>query len=129
MALEKPYLDIPGTTVFDADYARKGYQLNQFCMSLMKHENRQRFRDDESAYLDQWPISSAQRQAVRDRDFNQLIALGGNIYFLLKISAADGISVQAAVSSMTDLTPEEYAQMMRDGGRSPQGNRYIGETS
>ncbi len=57
MALSKPYADIPGTTVFDADMARKGYHLNQFCMSLMKEENRQRFRADERAYVDEWPMN------------------------------------------------------------------------
>ena len=31
MALQKPYLDIPGTTIFDMDQASKGYWLNQFC--------------------------------------------------------------------------------------------------
>jgi protocatechuate 4,5-dioxygenase alpha subunit len=43
MALNKPYLDVPGTTIFDAEQSRKGYHLNQFCMSLMKAENRARF--------------------------------------------------------------------------------------
>ena len=42
MPLDKPYLDIPGTTIFDAEQSRKGYWLNQFCMSLMKAENRAR---------------------------------------------------------------------------------------
>ena len=36
MALDKPYLDVPGTIIFDAEQSRKGYWLNQFCMSLMK---------------------------------------------------------------------------------------------
>lgn len=128
MALEKPYLDIPGTTVFDADQARKGYHLNQFCMSLMKGENRLAFKANERAYLDQWPLAEAQKQAVVDRDFTRLIDLGGNIYFLVKISSTDGMSVLAAVSSMTDFSEQEYAQMMQNGGRSPEGNRYVGET-
>jgi protocatechuate 4,5-dioxygenase alpha chain len=128
MALEKPYLDIPGTTVFDGDQARKGYQLNQFCMSLMKAENRQAFKADEQAYLDAWPMSQAQKQAVLDRDFTRLIELGGNIYYLVKISSTDGLSVLSAVSTMTDSTEEEYARMMQNGGRSPIGNRYIGES-
>lgn len=128
MALEKPYLDIPGTTVFDGDQARKGYQLNQFCMSLMKVENRQAFKADEHAYLDAWPMTQAQKQAVLDRDFTRLIELGGNIYYLVKISSTDGLSVLSAVSTMTDNTEEEYARMMQNGGRSPKGNRYIGES-
>ncbi|MGL6160158.1 protocatechuate 4,5-dioxygenase subunit alpha [Microbulbifer sp.] len=127
MSLQKPYLEIPGTTVFDASCARKGYHLNQFCMSLMTVENRRAFKSDERAYLDRWPMSEAQRQAVLDRDYSRLIQLGGNIYFLVKISSTDGISVQAAVSTMTEYSPQEYADMMNRGGRSVEGNRYIGE--
>ena len=57
MALDKPYNDIPGTTIFDADQARKGYWLNQFCMSLMKAANRDRFKAGERGYLDEWPMT------------------------------------------------------------------------
>ncbi len=121
MSLEKPYIDIPGTTIFDADMARIGFHLNQFCMSLMKPLNRKRFRADERAYLDDWAMSQAQKQAVLDRDYNRMIALGGNIYFLAKIFLSDHISFQTAAASMTDMTQEEYAQMMLAGGRAPQG--------
>ena len=123
----KRYSDIPGTTVFDGDMARKGFHLNQFCMSLMKASNREAFKQDERAYLDQYHLSEAQKQAVLARDFTQLIALGGNIYYLVKISSTDGLSVAAAVSSMTDLSTEDYLDMMRRGGRSPEGNRYLKE--
>jgi len=121
MALDKPYKDIPGTTIFDADQARKGYHLNQFCMSLMKAENRARFKADERAYLDEWPMSEEQKQAVLARDLNRCIELGGNIYFLAKIGATDGKSFQYMAASMTGMTQEEYAQMMLAGGRAPQG--------
>ena len=123
MALEKPYTDIPGTTIFDAEQARIGYHLNQFCMSLMKAGNRERFKADERAYLDEWPMSEAQKQAVLARDLNRCIALGGNIYFLAKIGATDGKSFQYMAASMTGATQEEYAAMMLNGGRSPQGLR------
>jgi protocatechuate 4,5-dioxygenase alpha chain len=127
MSLPKPYLDIPGTTVFDADQARIGYHLNQFCMSLMKAENRDRFRANERAYLDEWPMSEAQREAVLARDYNRMISLGGNIYFLAKLFSTDGRSFQYTAASMTGMTQEQYAQMMLSGGRSPDGNRRIGE--
>src|SRR5688572_934756 len=127
MALDKPYKDIPGTTIFDADQARKGYHLNQFCMSLMKAENRERFKANERAYLDEWPMSEEQKQAVMARDLNRCIELGGNIYFLAKIGATDGRSFQFMAASLTGMTQEEYAQMMLKGGRSPDGNRYNGE--
>ncbi len=127
MALNKPYTDIPGTTIFDADQSRKGYWLNQFCMSLMKAENRQRFLADPKKVLDEWPMTEAQKQAVLARDLNRCIALGGNIYFLAKIGATDGKSFQQMAGSMTGMSEEEYRDMMINGGRSIEGNRYVHE--
>lgn len=124
MALDKPYADIPGTTIFDAEQARKGYHLNQFCMSLMKAEGREQFKADESAYLDNWTMTSEQKQAVLDRDYNRMIALGGNVYFLAKIFLSDGQSFEQAAAAMTGVSREEYRAMMLSGGRSPEGNRY-----
>jgi protocatechuate 4,5-dioxygenase alpha chain len=127
MALDKPYKDIPGTTIFDAEQSRLGYHLNQFCMSLMKAGNRERFKANERAYLDEWPMTEEQKQAVMARDLNRCIAAGGNIYFLAKIGATDGRSFQYMAASMTGMTQEEYAKMMLNGGRSIEGNRTIGE--
>jgi len=127
MALDKPYLDIPGTTVFDMDMSRQGYWLNQFCMSLMKADNRSRFKAGERIYLDEWPMTEAQKAAVLARDLNACIRLGGNIYFLAKIGSTDGISFQQMAGSMTGMSDQEYRDMMINGGRSPQGNRYLGE--
>ena len=120
---EKPYHDIPGTVLFDAEQSRKGFHLNQFCMSLMKADNRAAFKADERAYLDRWPMSEDQKQAVLDRDWNRMIALGGNIYFTSKIAATDGLSFQQIAAQMSGVSQEEYAQMMLSGGRSVDGNR------
>jgi protocatechuate 4,5-dioxygenase alpha chain len=128
MALDKPYLDVPGTTIFDAEQSRKGYHLNQFCMSLMKAANRERFKAGERAYLDEWPMTEEQKQGVLTRDLNRCIAAGGNIYFLAKIGATDGKSFQYIAASMTGMTQDEYAAMMLAGGRSVEGNRYVGES-
>jgi protocatechuate 4,5-dioxygenase alpha chain len=119
MPTSKSYGDIPGTTVFDADQARKGYHLNMFCMSLMKAANRERFKAAERAYLDEWPMAAEQKQAVLDRDYNRMIELGGNIYFLAKIFATDGKSFQHAAALMTGMSQEDYARMMLAGGRAP----------
>ncbi len=127
MALDKPYLDIPGTTVFDAEQSRKGYWLNQFCMSLMKAENRERFKANQRAYVDEWPMTEEQKQAVLAFDLNRCIALGGNIYYLSKLGATHGQSFQQMAGRMTGMTEEEYRDMMIQGGRSIEGNRYIGE--
>ena len=127
MALDKPYLDVPGTIIFDAEQSRKGYWLNQFCMSLMKPENRARFKADERAYLAQWDMTDEQRQAVLARDLNWCIRTGGNIYFLAKIGSTDGLSFQQMAGSMTGMTEAEYRAMMVAGGRSVEGNRVVGE--
>ena len=127
MSFDRPYTDIPGTTVFDADQMRRGYWLNQFCVSLMKPENRERFKADERAYLDEWQMSEEQKQAVIDRDLNRCVDLGGNIYCLSRIGATDGRSFQYMAASMSGVTQDEYAKMMREGGRSVEGNRSRNE--
>ena len=117
--------DIPGTRVFTAARARQGYHLNQFAMSLMKAENRTRWKADERKYLDEWPMSEDQKQAVLARDYNRCLDLGGNVYFLAKVFSTDGLSFAEAVSTMTDMTFPEYRDMMLAGGRPAQGNRSI----
>lgn len=127
MSLDKPYKDIPGTTVFDAEQARIGYHLNMFCMSLMKAENRAAFKADEAEFLKRFPMSAEQAEAVLKRDWNRMIELGGNIYFLAKVFSTDGKSFQYTAAQMTGMSQEQYAQMMLSGGRSPDGNRSKSE--
>jgi protocatechuate 4,5-dioxygenase, alpha chain len=127
MSLPKEYDDLPGTVVFDADQARKGYHLNMFCMSLMKAENRATFKQNERAYLDNWPMTEEQKQSVLKRDWNGMLQLGGNIYFTSKLAATDGLSFQQIAAMMTGKTQQEYAEMMLKGGRSPDGNRSKSE--
>ena len=115
--------DIPGTRVFTAARARRGYHINQFAMSLMKPANRERFKADQKAYLDEWPMSEDAKAAVLARDYNRLLDLGGNIYFLLKLVSTDGLSVAQGVATMTGMGFEDYTRMMLNGGRSPAGQR------
>ncbi len=117
--------DIPGTRVFTASRARQGYHLNQFAMSLMKPENRAAWKADERAYLDGWPLTDDQKQALLDRDYNRLLDLGGNIYFLAKVFSTDGQSFVQAVSTMTGMSVEDYQAMMNAGGRSADGHRSL----
>ena len=117
--------DIPGTTIFTAQSARRAYHLHRFCMSLMQADNRARFKADEAAYLASFPMTPEQNASVLARDYNGMIAAGGNIYFLVKIANTDGISVAQAVSTMTDLGADDYTKMMIAGGRQPEGNRSI----
>ncbi|MDP7150661.1 MAG: protocatechuate 4,5-dioxygenase subunit alpha [Paracoccaceae bacterium] len=125
--MEKDYEDIPGTFVFDADRSREGYHLNQFCISLRLQANRDRFQADEKTYLDAYPMTSDQRDAVLNRDWNRLLELGGNIYYTSKLAANDGINFQNLAGLMTGMGVEEYRKMMVEGGRPIEGNRYKSE--
>lgn len=119
--------DIPGTRVYTTRRARQGYWLNQFAMSLMKAENRKRWLADEKAYLEDWPMTDEQKEALLARDYNRMLDLGGNIYYLAKIFSTDGKSFVEAVSTMTGMSVDDYKAMMMAGGRSPEGVRSIKE--
>jgi protocatechuate 4,5-dioxygenase alpha chain len=123
MSKVEAYEDIPGTTVFDAQRARKGYHINQFLYSLMKAENRKAFLADEHAYLLQYPMSEDARQAVMKRAWNTLLELGAVSYALAKLAFTDGHSYQFMAAEMTGMTQQQYADMMIGGGRSVEGWR------
>ena len=127
MAISDEYDDIPGTVVFDAQRARQGYHLNMFCMSLMKPENRAAFKANEGDYLKQFPMTDAQRQAVLKRDWNEMIRLGGNIYYTGKLGATDGLSFQQLAAKMSAPDLPTYVDMMIKGGRPIEGNRSKSE--
>jgi len=117
--------DIPGTRIFTAKRARQGYHLNQFAMSLMAPANRERWKADERAYLAEWDLTDSQKEAVLARDYDRLLGLGGNIYFLSKLFSTDGQSFLQAVSTMSGMSLEDYQAMMLAGGRSPEGVRSL----
>lgn len=123
MATEKEYDDIPGTYVFDADRSREGYHLNMFCISLRHAENRTAFADDAEGYMGKFPMNEAQKQAVRDRAWNEMLKLGGNIYYTSKLASFDKINFQELAAMMSGVSTEEYRAMMLAGGRSIEGNR------
>lgn len=124
-AQEKDYKDIPGTYVFDGEHNRKGYHLNMFCMSLNKSSNRDEFRANEEKYLEAYPVTEQQRQAILNRDWLEMLRLGGNIYYTFKLAIFDGLNMQQAGAAMsnTGMTEADFKQMMLDGGRSIEGNR------
>ena len=127
MGSGKEYDDIPGTFVFDADRSREGYWLNQFCISLRLEKNRQQLRDDPEAYMAKFAMTDDQKQAVRDRAWNRLLELGGNVYYTAKLAAYDGITFQDLAAKMTGMSRDDYRAMMLHGGRPIEGNRYKSE--
>jgi len=127
MNRSEDYADIPGTYLFDKRACAKGYHLNNFCMSLMKDENRKSFLANEAAYLDKYKLSPEQRQAVLEKNWLGLIQEGGNIYYVSKLGATHGLSFEAMAASMSGTTRENYRKMMIAGGRSIEGNRSRAE--
>ena len=121
------YEDIPGTWVFDAERARRGYHLNAFFYSLMKAENRAEFLADERKYLQKFPMTEEQREACLLRSWNKLLELGGVSYAIVKLAFTDKKSYQYMASQMVGITEKEYVQMMQAGGRSLEGWRSKSE--
>ena len=123
---KEDYTDIPGTYVQDGEHYRLGYNLNMFCMSLNKEENRKLFSSCEKSYLRKFNLSDQQVQAVIERNWLMMLRLGGNIYYTFKIAAFDGLSMQHLGASMSEnnISFEEFKQMMLDGGRKIENNRY-----
>ena len=124
MRAPRDYDDIPGTYVQDSAHLRQGYHLNIFCMSLNRADNREEFRADEAAYLDRYPMTRSQREAVLARDWLGLLRLGGNIYYTFKLAIFDGINMQAIGARMEGVPDEQFKAMVINGGRAIQGNRY-----
>ena len=127
MSRTQPYHDIPGTYVFDAEQSRLGYHLNMFCMSLRFAENRTSFIADEEGYLNQFPMSEEQRKAVLKREWNEMLRLGGNVYYTAKLAATDKLTFQDLAGLMTGMERDDYRNMMIEGGRNIDGNRSKSE--
>ena len=127
MKQDRQYSDIPGTYVFATHHSMQGYQLNMFCMSLNNPDNRDKFRQDEVAYLDGFPLTPEQRQAVLTRDWLGLLQLGGNIYYTFKLAIFDRRSMQYVGGAMSGVTEQEFTDMMITGGRPAEGNLYTSE--
>jgi protocatechuate 4,5-dioxygenase alpha chain len=125
--ISREYEDIPGTFVFDSAHSRKGYALNMFCMSLNVEANRQTFRDEPDEYLGRFKLTAEQRKAIVDRDWLEMLNLGGNIYYTFKLAIFDGHSMQHVGGAMSGITTEEFARMMVEGGRGIEGNRSKSE--
>ena len=108
---------IPGTTLFDGAQARKGYALNKMCFSFNQAENRAAFLRDEEGYCRKYGLTEAQRDAIRRRHVLDLIAAGGNIYYLAKFAGIFGLSVQDVGAQQTGMPVEKFRQMLLDKGK------------
>jgi len=119
MSLKANSLDhpIPGTTIFDSVQARKGYALNKMCFSFNSAENREAFKRDEDGYCRQYGLNEAQCAAVRNRNVLQLIAAGGNVYYLAKFAGIFGLDVQDIGAQQTGMSKDAFKAKLIEAGR------------
>jgi len=108
---------IPGTSIFDGAAAQKGYALNRMCYSFNSAENREAFRKDEDAYCRRYGLGDEQRAAIASRNVLQLIAAGGNIYYLAKFAGILGLDVQDIGAQQTGMTKEAFKAKLIEAGR------------
>ena len=108
MSVSKRQRDIPGTTLFDGDQARKGYALNKMCYSFNEAANREAFQADEDVYCARFGLNAEQRDAIRNRNVLQLIAAGGNVYYLAKFAGIFGLDVQDLGAQQTGMTKDAF---------------------
>ena len=99
---------IPGTTIFDGTMAMKGYALNKMCYSFNERANREAFLADENAYCARYGLNEEQTAAIKARNVLQLLAAGGNIYYLAKFAGIFGLNVQDVGAQQTGMTVEEF---------------------
>jgi len=71
---------------FDLEGATKGYALNRMCYTLNNAECRAEFAADIDAYCSRFGLSDEERAAVKSRDKDALIAVGGNMYYFQKLN-------------------------------------------
>ena len=109
---------IPGTTIFDGRMAMKGYALNKMCFSFNEEANRDAFLHDEEAYLEKYSLTEEQKQAVRSRNVLQMLAAGGNIYYLAKLAGIFGLTVQDVGAQQTGVSVDEFKAKLVQAGRN-----------
>ena len=117
MSSTQQWHGIPGTTIFDGAQARKGYALNKMCYSFNSAENRESFLRDEDAYCARFGLNEAQRSAVRNRNVLELIAAGGNVYYLAKLAGIFHLDVQDLGAQQTGMTKDAFKARLVEAGR------------
>jgi protocatechuate 4,5-dioxygenase alpha chain len=108
---------IPGTTPFDAEQAKKGYALNKMCFSFNTSDNRAEFLKDEEAYMRKYNLTEPQAAAIRAKNVLQLIAAGGNAYYLAKFAGIFGLDMQDIGAQQTGMTKDQFKAKLVAAGQ------------
>lgn len=113
----KPKLNIPGTTLFDGDMARKGYALNKMCFSFNSEENRQAFLADREGYCAKFGLNDEQKQAVLGLNVLAMLAAGGNAYYIAKLGGIYKLDMQDVGAQQTGMSKEAFMAKLVEAGR------------
>ena len=117
MVISKQKREIPGTVLFDGEQARKGYALNKMCFSFNSAENRAEFQRDEDAYCARYGLTPEQRAAIASRNVLQLLAAGGNVYYLAKFAGIFGLDMQDVGAQQTGMSKEAFKAKLAEAGK------------
>jgi len=109
---------IPGTTLFDGEQARKGYALNKMCFSFNSSEKRASFLSDPEAYMRKYGLNDDQAQAIRSKQVLQLIAAGGNAYYLAKFAGIFKLDMQDIGAQQRGISKDEFKAMLVAAGNN-----------
>lgn len=107
---------IPGTVLFDAEMAMKGYALNKMCFSFNRKENRDAYLADPETYFDTYGLNEEQKEACRKRDVLAMLAAGGNIYYLAKLAGIYKLNMQDIGAQQTGMSVEAFKQKLQRAG-------------
>jgi protocatechuate 4,5-dioxygenase alpha chain len=108
---------IPGTTPFDGEQAKMGYALNKMCFSFNELANREAFLADEEAYMRKYQLTEPQAAAIRAKNVLQLIAAGGNAYYLAKFAGIFKLDMQDIGAQQTGMTKDEFKAKLVAAGK------------
>ena len=99
---------IPDTPLFDRAGSIRGYRLNKMAMALGQPANRAAFKADEQAYLDRFGLSAEEKNAVTARDWHEMVRLGGNLFFILKIAAVDPTPITQIGAAQASMSHDDF---------------------
>ncbi len=115
--MKSPHINIPGTTIFDGSEARRGYALNKMCYSFNEKASRDEFLKDEDAYCKKYGLNAQQRAAIAAKNVLQLLAAGGNAYYLAKFGGIFGLDMQDIGAQQTGVTKDEFKAKLVAAGK------------
>ncbi len=105
-----------GTVMFDGAQAMKGYALNKMCFSFNGAGAREEFLRDEAAYCEKFGLNDEQKQAIHERNFLDMIAAGGHIYYLAKFAGIFKLGVQDVGAQQTGMSVEAFKAKLKAAG-------------